>query len=140
MTALLREDTSHTNRVLEELNRLYIKYPYSWQLLCMLVNFRSEIQSDSERFRMLERQFYNGTNHVLFYAEAYLCLKNQVILLRKLGDFEIQVLNFAIKYKLITRELAEYAAELISHQKDYDKRLYYIFGSGFIKLMQIRRC
>ena len=29
-------------------------------------------------------------------------------------------------YKLITRELAEYAAELISHQKDYDKRLYYI--------------
>lgn len=126
LTALLREDTSHTNRVLEELNRLYIKYPYSWQLLCMLVNLDPKYKSDSERFRMLERQFYNGTNHVLFYAEAYLCLKNQVILLRKLGDFEIQVLNFAIKYKLITRELAEYAAELISHQKDYDKRLYYI--------------
>ena len=81
----------------------------------------------------------NGTNHVLFYAEAYLCLKNQVILLRKLGDFEIQVLNFAIKYKLITRELAEYAAELISHQKDYDKRLYYILERLY-KLMQIRRC
>lgn len=32
-------DTSHTNRVLEELNRLYIKYRISTrQLLCMLVN------------------------------------------------------------------------------------------------------
>ena len=126
LTALLREDTNHTNRVLEELNRLYIKYPYSWQLLCMLVNLDPKYKSDSERFRILERQFYNGTNHILFYAEAYLCLKNQVILLRKLGDFEIQVLNFAVKYKLITRELAEYAAELISHQKEYDKRLHYI--------------
>ena len=112
MTALLREDTNHTNRVLEELNRLYIKYPYSWQLLCMLVNLDPKYKSDSERFRILERQFYNGTNHILFYAEAYLCLKNQVILLRKLGDFEIQVLNFAVKYKLITRELAELCARI----------------------------
>mgnify|MGYP007068561862 CR=1 FL=1 len=70
LTALLREDTSHTNRVLEELNRLYIKYPYSWQLLCMLVNLDPKYKSDSERFRMLERQFYNGTNHVLILCRG----------------------------------------------------------------------
>lgn len=126
LTALLRKETNHTNRVVDELNRLYIKYPYSWKLSCMLVELDPKYQTESERFRMLERQFYNGANHVLFYVQAYRCLETEVILLRKLGDFEIQILNFAIKYKLITRELAEYAADLICHQKEYDRRLYYI--------------
>lgn len=126
LTALLRNETNHTNRVVDELNRLYIKYPYSWKLSCMLVELDPKYHTESERFRMLERQFYNGANQVLFYVQAYRCLETEVILLRKLGDFEIQVLNFAIKYKLIARELAEYAADLISHQKEYDRRLYYI--------------
>lgn len=124
LTALLRNETNHTNRVVDELNRLYIKYPYSWKLSCMLVNLDPKYHTESERFRMLERQFYNGANHVLFYAQAYHCLETEVVLLRKLGDFEVQVLNFAMKYKLIKRELAEYAADLISHQKEYDRRLY----------------
>lgn len=126
LTAVLRKDVSHTNRVLEELNRLYMKYPSSWQYLCMIVNLDSKYQNYSERFRMLEREYLHAGNHVLFYAEAYTCLHENVVLLRKIGNFEIQVLNFASKYKLMTRELAVHAADLISHQKEYDKRLYYI--------------
>lgn len=126
LTAMLRDETNHTNRVIDELNRLYTKYPYSWKLICMLIHLDTKYHTESERFRMLERQFYNGANHLLFYAQAYHCLETQAILLRKLGDFEVQVLNFAIKYKLIKQELAEYAADIISHQKEYDRRLYYI--------------
>lgn len=126
LTASLKKDAGYTNRALEEINRLYIKYPYSWKLLCMLLHLDPKYRNYNERMRALERQFFNGANQILFYSEVYLCLKERVLLLRKVGDFEIQVLNFAVKYKLITKELALYAAELVTHQKSYDNRLYRI--------------
>lgn len=131
LTALLRKDVSHTNRVLEELNRLYIKYPYSWKLLYMILNLDVKYKNYNERFRMLERHYHSGVNSLLFYAEAYECLKEKVILLRKLENFEIQVLNFAVKYKIMSKELAIYAAEFISRKKVYDRRLCRILEAAY---------
>ena len=56
------------------------------------------------------------------YAEAYLCYRDHVLLLRKLTAFEIQILDFATKYKIISRELALHMADLMLQQKRYDKR------------------
>ena len=54
---------------------------------------------------MLEQQFYAyDTNQVLIYLEAYRCYKEKTNLLKKLGKFEFQVLNFASKYRLMTKE------------------------------------
>lgn len=131
LNAILRKEVSYTNRVVEELNRLYIKYPHSWQILCMLVNLDTKYRNYSDRIKMLEDQFYNGANQILFYAESYICFQEKVILLRKLDGFEIQVLNFATKYKIITKELALYAAELISHQKSYNRKLVQILERAY---------
>ena len=131
LMALLKKDSITVTKTLEELNRLYIKHPYSWQLLCMIVNLDPKYRNYSDRIRVLERQFFNGSNQVLLYAEAYLCFQERVTLLHKLDSFEIQILNFATKYKIITKELAVYAAELISQQKKYDKRLVQILERAY---------
>ncbi|MBQ8559292.1 MAG: hypothetical protein IJ439_04840 [Tyzzerella sp.] len=131
LTALLKKDTASQVRALEELNRLYIKNPYSWQLLCMIINLDPKYRNYSDRMRVLERQFFNGSNQILLYAEAYTCLQEKVILLRKLESFEIQILNFATKYKIITKELALYAADLISQQKKYNKKLVRILERAY---------
>lgn len=123
LVAILRKEPTYTNRALDDINRLYLKYPNSWMLLYMLIHLDPQYKSYNEKFRILESHFFNGANQVLFFAEAYLCLQEKVLLLRKLGPFEIQILNFATKYKIITKELALYAADLISHQKMYDKKL-----------------
>ena len=90
--ALLKKDSVTVSRVLEELNRLYIKHPYSWQLLCMIINLDPKYRNYSDRLRVLERQFFNGAKSVLLYAEAYTCFQEKVILLRRLDSFEIQIL------------------------------------------------
>lgn len=120
LTALLKKDAASITYALDELNRLYIKHPYSWQLLCMIINLEPKYRNYADRLRVLERQFFNGSNQVLLYAEAYLCYQENVPLLRKMDSFEIQILNFAAKYKIITRELAIRAAELIMQQKNYN--------------------
>ena len=131
LLALLKKDSVTMSKSLEELNRLYIKHPYSWQLLCMIVNLDSKYRNYSDRIRVLERQFFNGSNQVLLYAEAYICFQEKVTLLRKLDSFEIQILNFAAKYKIMTKELAVYAAELISQQKKYNGKLVRILERAY---------
>ena len=131
LNALLKQDTLYTNRVLEDINRTFMKHPYSWPLLCMLVNIDPMYRDYDMRIRVLERQYFNGSNQVLLYAEAFLCYQEQVTLLRKLDSFEIQILNFATKYKILTRELALRAADLISQQKKYDVKLLRILERAY---------
>ncbi len=131
LVALLRKDAASQTRALDEINRMYIKHPYSWQLLCMLVNLDPRYRDYSARIRVLERQFFNGSKQVLLYAEAYTCFQEKVLLLRKLDSFEIQVLNFATKYKIITKELAVYAAELSCQQRRYNKTLVRILERAY---------
>ena len=131
LTALLKKDTLHTNRVLEEIYRVYMKHPYSWQLLCMIINLDNKYRDYNDRIRVLERQFFNGANQILLYAEAYICFQERVLLLRKLESFEIQILNFATKYNMITRELALHMADLVCQQKKYDPKLLRILERAY---------
>lgn len=131
LNALLKKDASSTNRALEELNRMYIKYPYSWQLLCMIINLEPRYRNYGDRIRVLERQFHNEAKQILLYAEAYICFQEKIPLLRKLDAFEIQVLNFATKYKIITKELALHAADLIAQQKKFNKKLIQILERAY---------
>lgn len=131
LTALLKRETLHTNRVLEELNRSFMKHLHSWPILCMIINLDTRYRDYSERIRVLERQFFNGANQILLYAEAYICYQEKVPLLRKLDSFEVQILNFATKYKLITRELALHMADLVCQQKKYDIKLLRILERAY---------
>lgn len=131
LTALLKKETLHTNHVVEELNRSFMKNLHAWPILCMLVNLDVKYRDYENRIRVLERQFFNGANHILLYMEAYLCMQEQVLLLRKLDSFEIQLLNFATKYKLLTRELALHMADLVCQQRKYDARLLRILERAY---------
>ena len=131
LTALLKKDTLHTNRVLEEIYRVYMKHPYSWPLLCMIINLDTKYRDYNDRIRVLERQFFNGANQILLYAEAYICFQERVLLLRKLESFEVQILNFATKYHMITRELALHMADLVCQQKKYDPKMLRILERAY---------
>ncbi|CUX27642.1 hypothetical protein BN3456_01003 [Clostridium sp. C105KSO13] len=125
LTTLLSNDSIGQRRVAEELSKSYLKHPESWMILCMLVNVDSEYKIYSERLRALERQFYEEKTHsIWYYLEAFKCFRDKSSSLKKLGTFEVQVLYFAAKYKLMTKELALYTANLASQLKQFDKRLF----------------
>lgn len=131
LTTLLNNDSAGQRRVAEELSKSYMKNTDSWKILCMLVNVDQEYRILSERLWALEKQFYRGAHSVLFYFEAYKCYRTKSTSLKRLGNFEIQVLLFAVKYKLLTKELALYTANLASQQKQFDKHLYTVLASAY---------
>lgn len=125
LTTLLSNDTIGQRRVAEELSKSYMKHPESWKILCMLVNVDSEYKILNERLRILENLFYEEKTHsLIFYLEAFRCYREKSSSLKKLGMFEVRVLYFAVKYQLMTKELALYTANLASQLKVFDKHLY----------------
>lgn len=127
LTALIRPEGSHAERVLDEIGRTYLRHQDSWQLLMMLLYLDPQYRDAYRRIRVLEQQFYEfGVNQVLFYQAAYQCFQERSNLLKKLGRFELHVLNFAVKYRLLTKDLALYVANLASQQKTYDDLLFHI--------------
>lgn len=126
LTALIRGKGSHTERMLDEIGKTYMRHQDSWMLLNMLLHLDPRYRNPYKRLEVLEQQFEFGIHEVLFYLEAYLCYQEKPTLLKKLGQFELQILNFATKYRLMTKELALYVANFASQQKSYTEPLYRI--------------
>lgn len=126
LTALVRGKGPHTDRVLDEIGKTYMRHQDSWFLLYMLLHLDNRYRNPYKKLEVLEQQFEFEVHGVLFYLEAYLCYQEKPTLLKKLGKFEIQVLNFASKYRLMTKELALYVANFASQQKAYSEPLFRI--------------
>ncbi len=125
LTTLLSNDSIGQRRVAEEISKYYMKHPESWKILCMLVQVDSEYKILSERLRVMENLFYEEKPHsLIFYLVVFRCFREKSTSLKKLGMFEVRVLFFAAKYKLMTKELALYTANLASQLKTFDKHLY----------------
>ena len=106
LTTQLSNDSVGQKKVAEELSKTYMKHPESWKVLCMLVNVDQEYRILSERLRVLEQQFYRGAHSIIFYMEAFKCYREKSSTLKHLGEFEIQVLLFAAKHKLLTKAVS----------------------------------
>ena len=131
LTALIRENDSHMERVLDEIGKTYMRHQDSWFLLYMLLHLDNRYRNPYKKLEVLEQQFEFEVHGVLFYLEAYLCYQEKPTLLKKLGKFEIQVLNFASKYRLMTKELALYVANFASQQKAYSEPLFRILERNY---------
>ena len=146
LTGLLAKDESHIKKVTDELNKAYAKHPESWQLLCMILNIDVRYRNYGDRIHILQQQFEKGANRIPLYIEAYICFQEKSSLLKKLGQFELRILDFAAKYSMITKELALYTANLASQEKAYKDRLYQILARSYqlypeeMILMQSVRC
>ena len=126
LTALIRGKGNHTERMLDDIGKTYMRHQDSWMLLDMLLHLDPRYRNPYKKLEVLEQQFEFGAHEVLFYLEAYLCYQEKPTLLKKLGRFELQILNFATKYRLMSKELALYVANFASQQKSYTEPLYRI--------------
>lgn len=131
LLSMLTRNTAQMEKVLAEMKRVYMKNPRKWQIALMMMHLDPLYAGAGNRLKLLERQFYNRANGIRLYLEAYECYKERPDLMKKLGAFEIQVLHFAVRYKLITRELALHGAELACQQKSYEQMLFRVLVSAY---------
>lgn len=136
LQASLDRNSMQIKKAIEELQRIFMKNSRSWKVLCMLIRLDPYYNDSYEKLQSLETQFKHGARSSIIYLEAFKAYKVKSSNLKKLGNFEIQVLRFATKYNLMTKELALYTANLASQQKEYDKRIFDLLTLAYDKLKE----
>ena len=103
---------------------LYNRSPGSWRILWVLIYLDETIKMSPERERsLIEELVDTGMRSPLMYLEAYSVLSHDPSLIRKLSDFEINVLMFAVKHGLMRKELSDQVSLLSQRMRGFDQRL-----------------
>ena len=127
LKALFRNDNSYTDKVKQEIEQYYEGGHDKWQILWILFNMDDRYdENPSLKFTLIKRSFNKGCRSPIMYYEAASVLNQQPELLRVINRFELQVLNFAGKYHMISDELARQAADIIIEERNFDKKYIHI--------------
>ncbi len=111
---------------------IYNRSPGSWRILWILIYLDETIKMSPERERsLIEELIDSGVRSPLIYLEAYSVLSHDPLLIRKLSDFEINVLLFAVRHGLMKREISDQVSILSQRIRGYDPRLLQVMGAYY---------
>lgn len=127
LTTLIHRDEEYVDRVTAEVEQIYRRDDSNWRVAWLLLYLSEEYQkSVPGKWMFLERQFDVGCHSPVLYIEAITLINNNPAVLRKLGDFELQVLWYAAKQELLRQEAVEQLLYLTGKVRDYSPVLYLI--------------
>lgn len=134
LTTLYSREDAYVDEVSRQVERAYYENRGNWRIAWLMLYLSEEYsRSQSKRWLILEEEFHRNATSPLLYVEAFHLLKLNPTLLMKLGDFEIQILNFAARRELISQELVMQIRYLVLKMKDYSERIFYILEQCYDK-------
>ena len=127
LTTLYNREEGYVNEITEEVESIYLRNPGNWRIAWLLLYLREEFsKSPYKKWAFLERQFIEECKSPAVYIEAVILMNQTPTLLNKLEEFEIQILNYAAKHQLLTKDVIIQVQFLMAKVKEYSHRLYVI--------------
>ena len=129
LTTLYKREDSYVDLVAEDIRSEAEINPGSMPILWMLIYLDEEIGgNNNKKLSAIEKIFNLGNRSPILYVEAYNTYVTNPSTLNKLSDFEIQVLNFAVKNGKMSRDIIRQVAMLSARQRDYSEKLVSLLG------------
>lgn len=139
LTTLLRREEHYINEAAEDVKQIYHQNRNSWRVAWLLLYLSEEYnRSAAGKWQFLERQFYRGCSSPVLYIEALLLVLGNPTLLRKLGEFEQQVLLYGAKQEMLGGEIMEQFLYLVGKGKDYSHTLFLILERCYRRNQDVR--
>lgn len=115
-----------------QIMRIYERNRGNWRIAWILLFTADEyIKSASRKWTLFEELFANNCNSPILYMEAWNVLAMNPATLLKLGEFELQILNYAAKNDVIKDEIVIQLVYLAQKQKDFSGILFDILVSCY---------
>lgn len=125
LTALNSKEEAYVDKVTKTIAAMYEETPNDSYIAWFLLFLSEDLGKNVfEKWNFLEEQFYKGSSSPLFYIEAFVMMNSAPNLLTKLDEFEVQVLVYGAKRKLISKELMRQFQYLLEKNKGYDALLF----------------
>ncbi len=125
LTTLLRREEAYIDEVADRVERIFTQNSDDWRIAWLLLYLSEDYnRSPSKKWMMLEEQFRKGCNSPVLYIEAFHLIAGNPSLLLKLGGFELQVLLYASRKELLTRDIVEQIVYLSFKEKNYTGQVF----------------
>ncbi len=132
ISTFFHREASYVDQVEMRIEQLFLQHRDNWVLQWVLLYLQERLlKDDGAKLEAIVEQVKYGCSSPIMYLEAFLLIKKQPFLLRRLDDFEQKVLYFAAREKLITEELAVQTGNLALHCRSYSRRLYEILRACY---------
>ena len=139
LMTLLKKDEEYTRRVAAHVEKMYKRQGEYWQLAWLQLFLSEDLnRSASGKWVFLEQQFARGCISPVLYIEAVQLLNQNPTLLRKLEEYELQVLYFGFKKDALSSEVLEQVYYLSERVKDYSKLLFEILAHYYEQTRDVR--
>ena len=139
LTTLIHRDGPYVERVSERVEQIYreddTNWRAAWLLLYLSEDYRKSVPG---KWRFLERQFEAGCSSPLLYMETVTLINNNPAALRKLGQFELQVLWYGTRRDLLKPEVTEQLLYLTGKVRDFQPVLYRILVALYGRKKDVR--
>ena len=127
LTTLYSKEDSYVDEVAREISGVYERNRGNWRIAWLLLFLSEEYtKSPTRKWGLLEELFKCHCTSPMIYVEAWHLLCMNPAMLLKLGEFELQILNYAVKHELMKDEIVLQLLYLAQKQKGYSERLFRI--------------
>lgn len=132
LTTLLQHDEDSISHIAMEVEDTYKLHQDNWRLAWLLLFLLRELNTSvAKRWLFLQEQYQHGCNSPLIYVEAWQMLKAEPSLLNELGEFEVSILIFAARKKLLTREIIHQLHYVVSRSKYKIQLVFFILNVAY---------
>ena len=129
---LMEYDEKNLVRLADEIERIYLEHKESPALFFSLLFLRADYEKNPYlKLKALEERIMEGAYSPVLYAEALGLYEKEPYLLRKLGAFELVVLNWARRRGLLTRPLAKQLFSDSPEKLPYKKSVLSLLEEGY---------
>lgn len=119
LTTLVNDGEEYVDQVTEQVEKLYKRDRSRWRIAWLLLYLSEEYsRNPARKLTFLEEQFGRGCASPVLYIEALTLIHANPALLMKLGEFEKQLLFYAVRKDWLSRDVMEQAVYLIQKTKE----------------------
>ncbi|MDD2959517.1 MAG: DUF5717 family protein [Lachnospiraceae bacterium] len=132
LTTFFNREISYVDQVEARIEQLFLQNRDNWKLQWILLYLQDRfLRDDGAKLEAIEEQVKCGCSSQIMYLEAYLLVRKDPFLLRRLDAFERKFLFFAAKEKVLTAELARQISNLALHSHEFNRILYEILQACY---------
>lgn len=134
LKSLINRDRTYTEQVAREIRAVYRTNPGKWRIAWLLLYLEEEYdRSASRKWMFLEELFYQGVSSPVFYIEAFTLMQENPALFVRLREFETQILLFAARNDILTKDIIGQIHYLAGRVKQFSRTLYEILAACYKK-------
>jgi len=132
LSTLCSREDAFINDISERLEGIFRRNPDNWRIAWLLLYIAEEYSASTPRkWMVLEEQFSFGCRSPILYLESMNLLNDSPSILTRLEEYELYVLEYGAKRKIISLNLIDQIVYLSLRVRNFDSRLFRILKTCY---------